>query len=150
MNVSRFRLENGLRIITVPQPHLHVCEMACYVGVGNRHETEELAGISHFLEHMLFRGTSDYPDSLILERAFEAIGGFDDSLVTCEDVDLGNRLWRIGAVIEDPAIKALHLREPATLAALFRKEVWHGHNSHDGLGKRRIPWSEIMYVEFQK
>ena len=87
MNVFRLRLDNGLRIVIVPQPHLHVCEMACYVGVGSRYETEELAGISHFLEHMLFRGTDDYPDSLVLERAFEAIGGTvnaaTDAELTC-------------------------------------------------------------------
>ena len=87
MNISRIRLDNGPRIVVVPQPHLHVCEMACYVGVGSRYESEELAGISHFLEHMLFRGTEDYPDSLLLERAFEALGGTvnaaTDAELTC-------------------------------------------------------------------
>jgi len=75
MNAIVTRLENGLRMVFVPQPHLHVCEVACYVGVGSRHEPEALAGISHFLEHMLFRGSAEYPDSLSLERAFEQLGG---------------------------------------------------------------------------
>jgi len=75
MIATRFSLDNGLRLVCIPQPHLHVCEVACYVGVGSRHEPEEVAGISHFLEHMLFRGSSDYPDSLTMERAFEALGG---------------------------------------------------------------------------
>lgn len=56
-------------------PHLHSAEMLCYVGVGSRHEGADEGGISHFLEHMLFRGTADYPKSFFLEAAFEAIGG---------------------------------------------------------------------------
>jgi hypothetical protein len=49
---------NGLRLITVEMPHLHSVEMACYLRVGGRDEGAEAAGISHFLEHMLFRGTT--------------------------------------------------------------------------------------------
>lgn len=73
--------------MTVEMPHLHSAEMLCYVGVGSRHEAETEAGLSHFLEHMLFRGTSDYPDSLSLEQAFEALGGMvnasTDAETTC-------------------------------------------------------------------
>lgn len=68
-------LPNGLRVVTVEMPHLHAVEMMCYLGVGGRHEPAEVAGISHFLEHMLFRGTAEYPTSRELEQAFEAIGG---------------------------------------------------------------------------
>jgi len=69
------RLANGLRLVVVPMPHLHSVEMVCYVGAGGRNESPKTAGISHMLEHMLFRGNSAYPDSLALERAFEAAGG---------------------------------------------------------------------------
>jgi len=104
MNASVTRLDNGLRVVCVPQPHLHVCEVACYVGVGSRHEPEALAGISHFLEHMLFRGSADYPDSLSLERAFEELGGSvnasTDAESTCfysrvhpDNVDAGMALF---------------------------------------------------------
>jgi predicted Zn-dependent peptidase len=68
-------LPNGLRVVTVEMPHLHSAEVICYVGVGSRFEAPERAGISHFLEHMVFRGTAEFADSLELERAFEAIGG---------------------------------------------------------------------------
>ncbi|OGR33418.1 MAG: hypothetical protein A2091_06300 [Desulfuromonadales bacterium GWD2_61_12] len=80
-------LANGLRVVTVEMAHLHSAEMLCYVGVGGRHETATTAGVSHFLEHMLFRGTADFASSLELERAFEAIGGAvnasTDSETTC-------------------------------------------------------------------
>jgi predicted Zn-dependent peptidase len=78
MNSDEFykdTLANGLRLITIEMPHLHVVEAACYLRVGGRDEPAELAGISHFLEHVLFRGTADFPTSLQLETAFEAIGG---------------------------------------------------------------------------
>jgi predicted Zn-dependent peptidase len=80
-------LANGLRVVTVEMPHLHCAEMVCYIGTGGRHEEAGVAGISHFLEHMLFRGTAEHPSSLLLERAFEAIGGAvnaaTDSETTC-------------------------------------------------------------------
>lgn len=80
-------LPNGLRVVTVEMPHLHSAEVVCYVGVGGRHEPAGRAGISHFLEHMVFRGTAEFADSLELERAFEAIGGAvnaaTDSESTC-------------------------------------------------------------------
>lgn len=68
-------LANGLRVVAVEMPHLHSVEIAVYIRVGGRNDPREQAGLSHFLEHMLFRGNSDYPTSLDLEVAFDAIGG---------------------------------------------------------------------------
>jgi predicted Zn-dependent peptidase len=80
-------LNNGLRVISVPMPHHHSTEVMIYIGVGSRYETPRKAGASHFLEHMLFKGTADFPTGLALERAFEAIGGSanaaTDSETTC-------------------------------------------------------------------
>ena len=77
-------LPNGLRVVTVEMPHLHSAEMVCYVGVGSRHEKEENAGISHFLEHLLFRGTEDFDCGEKLEQAFEGIGGSVNASVDAE------------------------------------------------------------------
>lgn len=68
-------LPNGLRLVAVEMPHLHSAEVALYLKVGGRNDPREKAGLSHFLEHMLFRGTAEFPTSLELESAFEAIGG---------------------------------------------------------------------------
>lgn len=68
-------LANGLRLVAVEMPHLHSAEIAFYLKVGGRNDPEQKAGISHFLEHMLFRGTAEHPTTLELETAFEAIGG---------------------------------------------------------------------------
>lgn len=71
---SRDVLENGLTVVTVEMPHIHTLELAVFVRAGLRFEDEHNNGISHFLEHMLFRGNREYPTSILLNREFEAIG----------------------------------------------------------------------------
>ncbi|WP_305045257.1 M16 family metallopeptidase [Geoalkalibacter sp.] len=85
-------LANGLRVLSVPMPHLHSAEMMFFVGVGSRHEAPEVAGVSHFLEHMLFRGNRDYPTGPDLERAFEAIGGYVNAATDIETTCYHSRL----------------------------------------------------------
>ena len=75
--IRRFRhtLTNGLRTVCVEMPHLHAAELAVYLKVGGRNDPPGREGLSHFLEHILFRGTADFASSLAIESAFEAIGG---------------------------------------------------------------------------
>ncbi len=77
-------LPNGLRVVTVEMPHLHGAEMICYVSVGSRNERQENAGISHFLEHLLFRGTGDFNSGEKLEQAFDGVGGSVNASVDAE------------------------------------------------------------------
>ena len=69
-------LDNGLRVIAVPQPQLHRAHVALYVRVGSRFETPATNGISHFLEHMLYRGTDALPSAHAVNLAFENLGGY--------------------------------------------------------------------------
>jgi predicted Zn-dependent peptidase len=64
-----------LRVVTVELPHLHTASLVLYVKVGSRLERPEDNGLSHFVEHMLFRGTEKYPTSFDINFAFEALGG---------------------------------------------------------------------------
>lgn len=75
MRAEKSRLENGLRVVTVPLPHLHSAEIAIYIKTGGRNDPEGYSGLSHFLEHMLFRGTEDFGSPLEIESAFEELGG---------------------------------------------------------------------------
>ena len=50
-------LPSGLRVVTVETPHLHTALLAVYVRTGSRHETAANNGVSHFLEHLFFRGS---------------------------------------------------------------------------------------------
>jgi predicted Zn-dependent peptidase len=68
-------LPNGLRLVTVELPHLHTAALVVYAKVGSRYETPADNGLSHFLEHMLFRGSGRYPSSYALNYAIEELGG---------------------------------------------------------------------------
>lgn len=68
-------LANGARVVVVPQASLHRVAIGVYVGVGSCYETRETNGISHFLEHMLYRGTTRHPTAHALNLAFERLGG---------------------------------------------------------------------------
>jgi predicted Zn-dependent peptidase len=68
-------LGSGLRLVTVELPHLHSASVVMYAKVGSRYEQPRDNGLSHFLEHMLFRGTEQLPDAYQLNHAIEALGG---------------------------------------------------------------------------
>ena len=74
--IKNFRntLANGLTVVAVEMPHIHMIEVAMFVRAGLRFENEKNNGISHFLEHMMFRGNRKYPDSIALNLEFEKIG----------------------------------------------------------------------------
>ncbi|WDP90762.1 MAG: glycosyltransferase [Desulfobacter sp.] len=82
--------------------------------------------------------------NLILRRsAFECLGGFNENLVTCEDVDLGYRLSKIGAIVNDPNIIVYHLREPENSVEFWKKEFWHSIGNFQGVFSHGIRISEI-------
>ena len=67
-------LPNGLRVVTQTMPHLATLALGITVGVGARHETPDIAGISHLLEHMAFKGTERRSARAIAEE-IESVGG---------------------------------------------------------------------------
>ncbi len=73
--VHRQRLPNGFTTVVVEMPGLHQVQLSLLLPVGSRYETPALSGISHFVEHVLFRGNAAYPDGDALNRAFEDVGG---------------------------------------------------------------------------
>lgn len=77
-------LSNGLRVALWPQNHLHSLVFGLYIRVGSRYEHVEHKGISHFLEHVLFRGNTKYANSLDMNRMFESWGGSLNAYTTRE------------------------------------------------------------------
>jgi len=77
-------LPNGLRVVVVPRPELRRAHLAAFVRVGSRFESRRDNGLSHFLEHMLFRGTDTLRDAHAVNAAFERLGA---SLEACTHVD---------------------------------------------------------------
>jgi predicted Zn-dependent peptidase len=68
-------MPNGLRILTVTLPHVQSVSLGFFLGVGSRYESEAMAGASHFIEHMLFKGTERRPTALDIAEAIEGKGG---------------------------------------------------------------------------
>lgn len=85
-------LANGLRIVCVEMPHLHSVELAVYIKAGGRNDPPKREGLSHFLEHMLFRGTEEFRTSLAIETAFEEIGGTPNASTDTETTSYYSRV----------------------------------------------------------
>src|ERR1035437_8805514 len=68
-------LENGLRIITVPIKNANSVTVLILVGTGSKYETKDINGISHFLEHMFFKGTIKRPTTLNISETLDSVGG---------------------------------------------------------------------------
>ena len=68
-------LDNGLRVLTVTMPHVQSVSAGFFLGVGSRYESAALAGASHFVEHMLFKGTARRPTARDIAEAIEGRGG---------------------------------------------------------------------------
>jgi len=72
---ERSVLSNGLRVITQPVPTARSVSVALFVGTGSRYEDETHAGLSHLLEHLVFKGTAAYPQAGAISEAVEGCGG---------------------------------------------------------------------------
>ncbi len=73
--IKRRRLPNGLTALHVPSPHSDQFYIGQMVRAGSRLEPKDRYGVSHFLEHMMFRGSGLHPDFSKLAEAFESLGG---------------------------------------------------------------------------
>ena len=72
---KRTKLPNGLRILTAAMPHTHSVSLSLYVATGSRYERDEEAGVSHFLEHLLFKGTERWPTAKEVAETVDGVGG---------------------------------------------------------------------------
>ena len=77
------RLQNGVTVATAEMPHMASVSVGLWVGVGGRYEPAELNGVSHFIEHMLFKGTRKR-SARDISQAIEGIGGYLNAFTTEE------------------------------------------------------------------
>src|ERR1035438_3802395 len=75
MKYKKKVLSNGLRVLTIPMPSLESATVLVMVGAGSRYETRDDSGISHFLEHMAFKGTQKRPSALDISSLIDGMGG---------------------------------------------------------------------------
>jgi predicted Zn-dependent peptidase len=140
--VNRTRLRNGLRLCTVEVPYLHTATVALYVRTGSRYENAKNNGLSHFLEHMLFRGSGKYPSSLALNTAIEELGGTlyaeTGRDYAVYSISLGPRgiteaLEILGDLFSGPAFKEIDLERQMVLEEILEDMDHKGRmvNVHD-------------------
>ena len=82
-DIERTVLSNGLRVVTERMPHVRSVSAGVWIGTGSREESLEQTGISHFIEHMLFKGTKKRSAEQIA-RSVDSIGGGLDAFTSKE------------------------------------------------------------------
>ncbi|SEA44947.1 Glycosyltransferase, GT2 family [Desulfuromusa kysingii] len=82
----------------------------------------------------------------VQREAFIAVHGFDEDLITCEDYDLSFRLSKIGKLLSDRRIIAIHHREPATISEFFKKEIWRSKSNVHRLLDRTFNLRELPSI----
>ena len=126
--VAKGRLPNGLDVVTVVTPHLHAAAAGLYVRTGSRYETAKTNGLSHFVEHMLFRGSAGFPSSFALNHAIEERCGMlcgetgrDYSLYQVElhPRELGEVLRIVGDLFTSPLFSDIELERAIVLEEIL-------------------------------
>ena len=74
--LRKFVLDNGLRVLFFPMKNTEAVTSLFLAGTGSKYETRKLSGISHLLEHLIFRGTKNYPKPISISQALDEVGGF--------------------------------------------------------------------------
>jgi predicted Zn-dependent peptidase len=79
MQYAKSVLKNGLRVVTIPMPSLESVTVSVWVKTGSRNENSKNSGISHFLEHMFFKGTTNRPTAKQIAEEIDQIGGVQNA-----------------------------------------------------------------------
>lgn len=85
--LSKYTLKNGLDVVYCHTPDLVSFELSIHINTGARDENKKNSGVSHFLEHMMFRGSKKYPNSRLLARAMESFGGETNAMTGIENTN---------------------------------------------------------------
>ena len=128
-------LSNGLRVVVTPMPTAQAAAISFFVGVGSRHEVPRTNGLSHFIEHMLFKGTERRPTAPEISEAIEGAGGalnaFTSREVTCYWNNLPYERVETGVeVLADMLLRSL--LDPAELERerpVVQQEIRRSHDS---------------------
>jgi predicted Zn-dependent peptidase len=114
-NIRHTTLPNGMVLLTEEMPHLRSVAMGAWIGAGSRHEAPEVNGISHFVEHMVFKGTTSRSAQKIA-REVDAIGGNLDAFTGKETVCFNMR------VLDEHTPKALDILSDLVLNPTFAED----------------------------
>jgi predicted Zn-dependent peptidase len=113
--IERASLPNGLRIVTEVMPYVRSVSLGVWIGSGSRVERGPENGISHFIEHMVFKGTK-HRSAEDIARSVDSVGGGLDAFTSKELVSFNTK------VLDEHVPFALDILADLVLNPLFRKE----------------------------
>lgn len=145
-------LDHGVRLITAPLGQRNSVSVALMFNVGSRYEPERIAGVSHFVEHMVFKGSRRYPTAKDVAEAIEGVGGELNAATDKETTlywarvpgqRLANAIDVLTDIIQEPILDPLEMEKerdviieelkmymdsPADhVHTIFEEELWPGH-----------------------
>ncbi|HBC08809.1 MAG TPA: peptidase M16 [Rhodospirillaceae bacterium] len=138
MSVQITDLENGLRVVTERMDRVETVSVGAWVGVGARHEPEAVNGVSHLLEHMVFKGTKKRSARAIAEE-IEAVGGHMNAYTAREHTayyakmlkeDLGLAMDVIGDLVQHATLDADELERERHVVI---QEIHQLHDTPDDI-----------------
>lgn len=147
--VSKKKLGSGLRFILAPRKEVQSVTFLVLIGVGSRYETPKQSGLSHFLEHMFFKGTETRPSTKEIAEAIDGIGGefnaFTGEEYTGYYVKVAAQHLELGAdVVSDILLRPLFPPEEIERErGVIKEEI----KMYTDMPMRHIHhlWQELMY-----
>ena len=79
----------------------------------------------------------------VRKRKFTELGGFNETLVTCEDADFSYKMRKFGKIVSDSAIEVIHLGEASTAKDFVKKEIWRGQGNLKGILSHGLLFKEL-------
>ena len=109
--IEKTLLSNGVRILSQRMPHVQSVSMGVWVNIGSRDETDAENGLSHFIEHMMFKGTQKR-SAFEIAKAFDAIGGYTNAFTSMENTCyhakvMANHLDTMSEILTDIFLNSL-------------------------------------------
>lgn len=149
MNYTQKKYKNGLRLITVPMKDTQTVTVLVLVETGSKYETKKKNGISHFLEHMCFKGTTKRPNTYLISKELDEIGAQYNAFTGHEYTGYyakaaSNYFERIFDVVSDIYLNPLFPKlEIEKEKGVIKEEI----NMYEDDPKRKIfeTFSELMY-----
>lgn len=148
-NFRKFSLPNGVRVILVPQPASLATTVAVLVEAGSKYETKELNGISHFLEHMCFKGTAKRPRPIDIASELDGLGADYNAFTSQEYTSYYAKVKNEDASRALDIVTDLYLHPAFNLGEIEKEKgvIVEEINMYEDLPQRRVGeyFMELLY-----
>lgn len=148
-DVKKYKLGNGLTVVTVPVAGTAAVTAIVLVGVGSRFESDQQRGLAHFTEHMVFKGGKEFPNTQAIAQTLDAIGGefnaFTSQELTGFYTKTASDYLETGLKVLSDMI--LHPQFPADELEKEKGVIVEEINMYEDMPMRKVDWalSELIY-----